>query len=95
MAHSAAIEKARAFAVAKQDGQEGKRPDEPYIQHIHNVVELLRRWTSPASRTKSGTLMAVSRRVFWRDRIEASKNKGAVRTVMQTVLGPLPRSETL
>jgi hypothetical protein len=40
MAHANLVEKARAFAVGKHDGQEGKRPHEPYIQHIHNVVEL-------------------------------------------------------
>jgi hypothetical protein len=41
MAHPDIVEKARAFAVANHDGQEGKRPHELYIQHIHNVVELL------------------------------------------------------
>jgi (p)ppGpp synthase/HD superfamily hydrolase len=41
MTHFNIVEKARAFAAAKHDGQEGKRPHEPYIQHIHNVVELL------------------------------------------------------
>jgi (p)ppGpp synthase/HD superfamily hydrolase len=41
MAHSNIVEKARAFAAAKHNGQQGKRPHEPYMQHIHNVVELL------------------------------------------------------
>jgi len=39
--------------------------------------------------------MVALSRANGRDRIEASKNMKAVRTVMQTVLGPLPRSETL
>ena len=43
MAPSNLVEKARAFAAEKHNGQEGKRPHEPYIQHIHNVVELLGR----------------------------------------------------
>jgi (p)ppGpp synthase/HD superfamily hydrolase len=41
MAHANLVEKAHAFAAEKHAGQEGKRPHEPYIQHIHNVVELL------------------------------------------------------
>ena len=43
MVQSNLVEKARAFATAKHHGQEGKRPHEPYMQHVHNVVELLRR----------------------------------------------------
>lgn len=42
MSHCDLVKKARAFAAAKHHGQEGKRPQELYIQHIHNVVELLR-----------------------------------------------------
>ena len=38
---STLLERASAFAAEKHRGQAGKRPEEPYIQHIDNVVKLL------------------------------------------------------
>jgi (p)ppGpp synthase/HD superfamily hydrolase len=35
------VEKAQAFAVAKHQGQKGKRPGESYVRHVESVVDML------------------------------------------------------
>ena len=38
----ALLERARAFATRKHDGQKGKRPGETYLDHLETVVRLLK-----------------------------------------------------
>jgi (p)ppGpp synthase/HD superfamily hydrolase len=39
----ALLERARAFATRKHDGQKGKRPGETYLDHLETVVRLLKK----------------------------------------------------